>query len=225
MKVGTDGVLLGAWANAPQPTRLLDIGTGTGLIALMLAQRFPTAHIHAIELDLEASREAQHNFDASPWSARLELFHGNVLDWQVPIQYDLIVSNPPYFKSSLKPPKVNRTNARHQERLNLEHLFCLASQWSTAEGRLNLILPFNGASNINGLALQMGWHVDQRVLIHPFPEASQPKRVLLRFQKASCVSGESRLDLHESVKVRNSTGHRPYSPQFIELTRAFYLDH
>lgn len=225
MKVGTDGVLLGAWTKAQSPTQVLDIGTGTGLIALMLAQRYSNARIHAVEIDHEACQEAQFNFDAAPWSDRLELFQTDLLNWKAPIQYDLIVTNPPYFKDGLTSPKGNRTKARHQKSLKLESLFQFAFEWSTDAGQFDLILPFDLSDQVNELAKQIGWYMHQQLKVFSFPEAKAPKRVLWSFRKTATPSGESHLILHESEQEKSPKGQRRYSQAFIELTHDFYLKH
>ena len=140
MKVGTDGVLLGCWsgydaAAAGSPTiphryhyaRCLDIGTGSGLIALMLAQRFPDALIDAIDIDKAAVEQAAENFAASPWSDRLHAFHVRLQEWQSHSAPSLIVSNPPYFQNSLKNPDKGRQTARHTDTLS----FCELIHHST----------------------------------------------------------------------------------------------
>ena len=118
MKVGTDGVLLGAWTNLSQSRRILDIGTGTGLIALMMAQRVPEVPITAIDIDAEAVNQANENFSASPWNNRLEAVLQDVCTYTEKNSFDTIVSNPPYFINSLKCPDNQRTTARHTDTLD-----------------------------------------------------------------------------------------------------------
>ena len=113
MKVGTDGVLLGAWADCNGAKRILDIGTGTGVIALMLAQRNAEAEVQAVEIDETATRRARSNFDLSPWAERLTVENCAVQEFAPAEKFDLIVSNPPYFVDSLLPPDAKRSTARH----------------------------------------------------------------------------------------------------------------
>ena len=119
MKVGTDGVLLGAYAPLPDwSSHVLDIGTGCGLVALMMAQKYPNAQIDAIDIDEAAAEQAQENFQASPWSDRLHAYASRLQDWQPNEKYDVIVSNPPYFQNSLKNPDKARQTARHTDTLS-----------------------------------------------------------------------------------------------------------
>ena len=122
MKVGTDGVLLGAWASCDGAERILDIGTGTGVIALMLAQRNTEAKIHAVEIDSTATQRARSNFDMSPWAERLDVECCAVQAFNRAEKFDLIISNPPYFVDSLLPPDAKRSTARHTHDLTFEEL-------------------------------------------------------------------------------------------------------
>ena len=125
MKVGTDGVLLGAWTRTGQGCSILDIGTGTGLIALILAQRIPDARITAVELDREAALQAAENVRNSPWAARIEVVEADIRQYATRVShpFDIIVSNPPFFNSSLHSPSEARTQARHTDSLSYAELF------------------------------------------------------------------------------------------------------
>ena len=141
MKVGTDGVLLGAWCPVEGMRHVLDVGTGCGVIALMVAQRNHTALIDAIDIDHDAIEEATLNFVASPWSERLTAIEADFNDMTRHDRYDMIVSNPPYFTDSLLPPDAARTMARHTESLTYSQLIEGAAQRLTDEGILALISP------------------------------------------------------------------------------------
>lgn len=119
MKVGTDGVLLGAWANLQNASHLLDIGTGTGLIALMAAQKNPETTIDAIEIDTDAYGQAQENITSSPWAKRIRIYNISIFDFFPSRKYDTIICNPPFFVHSTTPPGKSRTIARHCE--NFSH--------------------------------------------------------------------------------------------------------
>ena len=146
MKVGTDGVLLGAWCCVENITRILDVGCGTGLISLMLAQRCQ-AEIDAVDIDEAACIQARENADRSPFGDRLQIFHrpfANFVNESAGIrQYDCIVSNPPYFIDSLKCPDKQRNQARHTDTLTLEELIEGSKQLLAPQGKLYLILPFD----------------------------------------------------------------------------------
>ena len=123
MKVGTDGTLLGAWVRLPDTTRsILDIGTGSGLIAIMTAQRSSEAHITAIDIDADCAAQARLNAEASPWSDRFSVLHTSLQDFTTKERFDVIVSNPPYFIDSLTSPDAGRTTARHTATLPFEEL-------------------------------------------------------------------------------------------------------
>ena len=141
MKVGTDGVLLGAWTDLSHSRRILDIGTGTGLIALMLAQRCMDARITAIDLDSAAVEQAQENIQASPWKDRIEALQQDICTYHPNGTFDTIVSNPPYFIDSLKCPDGQRSTARHTDTLDADRLIGKVSELLTSDGRFSIILP------------------------------------------------------------------------------------
>ena len=144
MKVGTDGVLLGAWAGTESCSRILDVGTGTGLIALMLAQR-SKAVVDAIDIDADACLQAQENAESSLFAGRINVFHSDLVDFAQASThlYDLIVSNPPYFVDSLKCPNLQRNTARHTDTLTLEDLLQYSRKLLAPQGRIALILPYD----------------------------------------------------------------------------------
>ena len=142
MKVGTDGTLLGAWAQVPiKSARILDIGTGTGLIALMMAQRFPEATVLGIDIDGEAVNQAQENVVLSPFASRVEIRLQNVLDFEYKEGFDAIVSNPPYFVDALTCPDQQRTIARHTISLTYEGLMKSAYRLLKPDGMFSLVIP------------------------------------------------------------------------------------
>ncbi len=143
MKVGTDGVLLGAWADHPKPEYILDIGTGTGLIALMMGQKFNKASIHAIEIDEGAYLTAVHNINHSPWKNRIKVYHQKMEDFRPWVKYDLIVCNPPFFNENAKAKSLPRQWARHNIKMKLEDLFLFIQQFLTDSGKASLIYPKN----------------------------------------------------------------------------------
>lgn len=181
MKVGTDGVLLGAWTPVVDNQRILDVGTGTGLVALMLAQR-SEAIIDAVEIDALACEEAKYNFDHSPWSNRLKVFN---MDFQVfanlPFEpYDLIISNPPFFVNSLKTKNAATSVARHDEMLSFEQLITASGRLLSITGRFCVIIPFASCIDFRESARLAGFYLRHETQVIPkFGRA--PKRVLLEF--------------------------------------------
>ncbi|HMI01545.1 MAG TPA: methyltransferase [Pedobacter sp.] len=145
MKINTDGVLLAAIAQHSNPLHILDIGTGTGVIAMMMAQRFPGALVDAVEIDEPAAMRAQKNFIASPFACRLHAVHTSMEAYDTPKKYDLIISNPPFFVRDLKNPEGRKSMARHADESFFEALVQKAGTILSAEGLLWLILPVKQA--------------------------------------------------------------------------------
>ena len=219
MKVGTDGVLLGAWAgeNTTYP-RILDIGTGSGLIALMLAQRFERAQIIGIDIDIEASQQAHENFQASPWHTRLQVQHTALQDFSVNEEglFDLIVSNPPFFQNSLKNPNYQRSTARHTDTLPHSVLLASVARLLKEDGRFCVILPTELTDSLLQTALQYGLHEQRRLEVYPTPQRPC-KRILLDFGKKKSV-----FPLQEKLIIEMEGRHN-YSPEYRQLTSSFYL--
>lgn len=213
MKVGTDGVLLGAWTDVSASRQILDIGTGTGLIALMLAQRC-TAHVTAIDIDTEAVGQATENINASPWKHRMEVWQQDVCQLQTDRRYDTIVSNPPYFNQSLKGPDSQRNTARHTDTLNAGDLFRKTAELLAPEGCFSLIIPSDQTDEIIRIAATYGLHPSRRTDVITRP-GLPPKRALLAFRKTAreCMKNELVIELDRHV----------YSEDYIALTRDFYL--
>ena len=214
MKVGTDGVLLGAWTNLENANRILDVGTGTGLIALMLAQRTIHARITAIDIDVDAVGQAQENVQASSWKDRVEVALQDVCSYASDGLFDIIVSNPPYFINSLKCPDGQRTTARHTDSLDVNRLIEKVTEILAPEGRFSLILPADQTDELLRIAEENGLYPSRltRVITRP---GLPPKRVLVEFRKApqSCEETELVVELDRHV----------YSEDYIALTKDFYL--
>jgi tRNA1Val (adenine37-N6)-methyltransferase len=217
MKVGTDGVLLGAWVDPHTAGSILDVGTGTGLIAIMLAQR-SSALIHGVEIDESAFQQAKANARLCPWNARLNFSHDSFQCFarQTQYHYDLIVSNPPFFRNSLRPPALGRQLARHDDRLSYECLFFYASSLLTKTGRFSLIIPFEETENINRLALFNRFHLHKQTIVQAYPE-KPPIRCLFEFSK-----GQVHQPLITEMAIRKRTGD-DYSTDYKMLTGAYYL--
>lgn len=214
MKVGTDGVLLGAWAGVGTAGRVLDIGTGTGLIALMAAQRNPTACIDAIEIEPVAYGQALENVSESPWADRIRLHLTSLQDFNPPIRYDSIVCNPPFFKNSTKTPDSGRTMARHADTLPHEELIAHSARLLSEQGSFCFILPPAETLALLQTARQYRLYPFRITSVLPNP-GKPPKRYLVHLVPYRTETTENELIIEISR-------HR-YSQEYKELTQDFYL--
>ena len=214
MKVGTDGVLLGAWTNLKNANRILDVGTGTGLIALMLAQRTRDAKITAIDIDVDAVGQAKENVLASPWKDRVEVALQDVCTYVPDGLFDIIVSNPPYFVNSLKCPDGQRTTARHTDSLDANRLIGKVTELLAPEGCFSLILPADQTNELLRIAGEYGLYSSRITRVVTRPGLS-PKRVLVEFRKTIRICEENELVVELDRHV--------YSEDYISLTKDFYL--
>ncbi|RQE03499.1 tRNA1(Val) (adenine(37)-N6)-methyltransferase [Prevotella intermedia] len=213
MKVGTDGVLLGSWAKGGK--RILDIGTGTGLIALMMAQRFPDANIDAIEIDENAVIQATENVLRSPFTKQIVVKHCSLQTYsEAKEKYDSIVCNPPYFVDSLKNNDNNRTVARHTDTLPFNELIKCAYQLLTPNGHFSLVLPVESYRILEPEAILNGFSVIKKVLVKTTP-SKQPKRILVELGK---VPDEY---FSTTEYLQDSAGNK--SEWYKEITKEFYL--
>jgi tRNA1Val (adenine37-N6)-methyltransferase len=214
MKVGTDSVLLGAWADVHAAARVLDVGTGCGVLALMVAQRTsPTTRITAIELDLHAAAEARENFQQSPWHERLSLVAADFLTWRTNEQFDLIISNPPYFENSLLPPAAARTAARHTVALHTWEILVFAKTHLTATGSVNVVLPTKEGELLIEKSRQLPMWLTRQCRVRS--RAHKPvERLLLEFRLTPKDTESHELILHATDTARSAAYHA--------LTDAFY---
>ena len=213
-KGGTDGVLLGAWTDTTHSRHVLDIGTGTGLIALMLAQRCPEAQITAIDIDNEAVAQAKENIHSSPWRGRVEATLQDICSYAVQSMFDTIVSNPPYFINSLKSSDTQRNTARHTDTLSAEDLIRKTADLLTEDGYFSIILPTEQIEELIQISERVGLYPSRRTHVITRP-GLMPKRTLMEFCKreTSCSIDELVVELDRHV----------YSKEYIALTRDFYL--
>ena len=183
MKVGTDGTLLGAWALASEgPCRILDIGTGTGLIALMMAQRYPQALVTAIDIDEGAVRQAKENVSASPFADRIIVYKTDVLTYEEEKKYDSIVCNPPFFENSLTCPDPHRTMARHTVTLGYRQLMEAAFRLLKVEGRFSVIIPTDCRKRLESESYLNGFFIS-RVCSIKTTSSKTPKRYMIELKK------------------------------------------
>lgn len=216
MKVGTDGTLLGAWAQAPEAhSRILDIGTGTGLIALMMAQRYPKGIVMGIDIDADAISQARENVMESPFSDRITIQQCDVLQFYDTDGFDTIVCNPPYFVDSLICPDEQRTTARHTITLSFEGLAKAAFRLLKMDGLFSMVIPTDNRSCMEAAARMEGFFLSRAYLIKTTPQ-KKPKRQLIEFRKYPV----NEIDTNE-VFIQISPNKR--SPWYQELTQAFYI--
>ena len=214
MKVGTDGVLLGAWANGGK--RILDIGTGTGLIAIMMAQRYDEATVEAVELDEDAAQQAKENASASPFGNRIDIHSYAIQQYSVPIKFDSIVSNPPYFVDSLHNPDPQRSAARHACTLTYKDLFVAVKRLLASDGEFSAVIPTECLSQFTSEAYLAGLSQSRRCYIRTTPR-KQPKRALVAFRHAD----ESHSMESAEECLQNADGTR--SLWYDTLTKDFYI--
>lgn len=223
MKVGTDGVLLGAWYGMPSAddAAALDIGTGTGLIALMTAQRGEAAglRVDAVEIEAASYAQATENVATSPWASRVRVHNMSIQDYArcTTEKYALIVSNPPYFTQALKCPDPARTTARHTTELSYSELAACAAELLADEGRFAVILPHEQAQEFIDITQDHGLTLTRRTDVLPAP-TSQPKRALMEFAHNGYACPAS----VDTLVIENGARHE-YSYEYRALTKDFYL--
>lgn len=214
MKVSTDGILLGAWAANLEQGRVLDIGTGTGLLSLMFAQRNAQVQIDALEIDPSAATQARDNFEASPWGERLHLHAQALQDFEPKTAYDLFLCNPPYFDAGIIPAENARAQARHDQSLDFETLAKHCTRLASAQARLALILPAERHQQMLDTLAEQNWLLHQRMFIQANPHKVASRVLLL-------VGRERATPKEDLLIVRNEKGR--YSSQYQQLTSSYYL--
>ena len=217
MKIGTDAVLLGAWANVENhPFSVLDIGAGTGVISLMLAQRCHAEHIDAIEIDANAYEQCVSNFESSPWGNRLFCYHASLEEFveEIEDKYDLMVSNPPFYSVDYKSGNEQRDLARFEDALPFKHLIESASKLLSDNGRFSVIIPFQEEEKLIALASDVNLFPN-RILRVKGNSESEIKRSLLEF---SFQDNDVQID-----NLTIETQRHQYTPEYINLTKDFYL--
>lgn len=218
MKVGTDGVLLGAWTPVVNnPFSILDIGAGTGLIALMLAQRSHAEQIDAIEIDDDAYEQAVENFEESPWGDRLFCYHAGLDEFVEEMEdeeYDIIVSNPPFYTENYSSGNEQRDKARFTESLPFEELIEAAAILLSENGIFSVIIPFKEEEKFKAIAAEFGLYPAKITRVKGTPE-TQIKRSLLAFIRLQTETAVDELVIE--------TARHHYTPEYTALTKDFYL--
>ena len=214
MKVGTDGCLLGGWFDCLQSQRILDVGTGSGLIAIMAAQRC-NAMVTGIEIDSEAALQAKDNVKNSPWGDRVAIIKKDLLEYVPEELFDTIVSNPPYFVNSMKCDNASRTLARHSDSLGSEEFFACADRLLAPHGKVSIVIPCDIAEEWRRSANGYGFVASRIAYIKTTPRKA-PKRVLLEFSRGNAVEC-----IESTLVLENSPG--VYSKEAQDILRDFYL--
>ena len=219
MKVNTDGVLLGASMTIrPEDKRFLDIGTGTGTIALMAAQRScADAKVDAIDIDEPSASEAAANFANSPWSENMQAFNMSLDEFakETLAMYDLIFSNPPYFEDSLTAPDERKSTARHtSDGLSYRDIFDFASERLVPSGRVSLVLPADQERELCRYARMSGFHLFRILRVRTVPRKA-PTRIIAEFARERCdLPSDNILTIQNEGK---------YTQEYLSLTHNFYL--
>ncbi len=217
MKVGTDGVLLGAWVNINgNEQRILDIGTGSGLIALMIAQRTESSRVDAVEIDESSAEQAAENIVASPWRDRVEAICSDIKCYESVEKYDLIVTNPPYFVDSLLSPNSGRTMARHTTQLSFSELIQSVIRLLDNAGRFALILPASEAQIFDKEA------VGYLSLVRRCAVYGRADLPVKRYMSEYILASDTCALSSESIVIEGET-RGAYTDEYRELTRDFYL--
>ncbi len=216
LKVGTDGVLIGAWADVQNCNTILEIGTGSGVIALMLAQRNLNALVDAVEIDSHSAETAKRNFLKSPWSGRLNVHHCSIQEYaKTNKKYDLIVCSPPYFRNSMKPLRREDFFSKHDDNLPYEALIAVSFSLLDEFGKFCVILPSNEEKYFCRLASAQGYFVAKK--LHMFPVIGKPaKRIVLQLEK------QRREVISEEITILEEPSGE-YTDEYMSFSKEFYL--
>ena len=214
MKINTDGVLLGAIANQANARRILDIGTGTGVIAMMLAQRLPGAQIEAVEIDELAAVTADANFKSSSFAANCRAYHGDIATYQSGSKYDLVVSNPPYFVNDLKNQEHRKGIARHAGSQFFESMLLRVADLLDKSGSFWYILPVKQAENMIQMASDYG--LSPSLIIHLHSDESKPE-----FRWIVCLDYTGNKTAHQNLYIYQTEG--VYTDAYRQLLKDFFL--
>ena len=217
MKIGTDSVLLGAWTPLNHPQSILDIGAGTGLLALMLAQRCDALTIDAVEIDEQAYIECSENFEENPWGDRLFCYHASFEEFftEMDESYDLIISNPPFYSTDYKTPEKARNTARFSDALPSKQLLEGVSRLLAVEGYFSVILPYSESETLITLEATFGLF-PQKITHTRGNQKSELKRSMMLFARKPLPSYPNHI-----FTIEKERG--VYTDEYKELTKEFYL--
>ncbi|MFC0603129.1 tRNA1(Val) (adenine(37)-N6)-methyltransferase [Winogradskyella pulchriflava] len=217
MKIGTDGVLLGAWTSLKNnPFSVLDIGAGTGVLSLMIAQRSHAENIEALEIDTDAYEQCSENFENSPWADRLFCYHASLLEFVEEIEdaYDLIICNPPFYSEDYKTDNTSRDLARFNDSMPFEHLVYAVANLLSDTGIFSAVIPFKEEEKFIELASKVGLFINRTLHVKGNPD-SEIKRSFLEFS-----FNKTKIEISELII---ETERHQYTEDYISLTKDFYL--
>jgi len=214
MKINTDGVLLGAMVDHQLPRRILDIGTGTGVIALMLAQRFPEAFIQAVEIDEKAAETAERNFVASVFNERLKVQHVAIEGFNSDEKFDLIVSNPPFFVNDLKNQEARKGIARHADEQFFYDLIIKVNELLSATGIFWFVLPVKQAEQLISSGIQYGLYLNQQIDLHS-DETKPAFRKIVGLSRSKVALERMQFNIYQAEKVYTQTYQNLLKPYFL----------
>ncbi|MBP6574663.1 MAG: methyltransferase [Flavobacteriales bacterium] len=206
IKVGTDAVLLGAWTNYDKAERILDIGTGCGVLALIAAQRNGTARIDGIEIDTASAEEARANAASSPWNDRLRIHNMDARKLVSSDRYELIISNPPFYAGEEASPDSRKSVAKHSGELTFNELLCAADKLLAADGRISVVLPLNREKDFLTDAALFGLKPNRRCVVR-YLGSRPPKRVMLELGRRAEELEQEEITV-ESTQGEFSAGYR-----------------
>lgn len=217
MKIGTDGVLLGAWTSVElNPFSVLDIGAGTGVLSLMIAQRSYAENIEALEIDADAYEQCSENFENSPWADRLFCYHASLLEFveEIDDKFDLIICNPPFYSENYKTENTSRDLARFNDAMPFEHLIFAVANLLSKDGLFSVVIPVKEERKFIELASKSGLFPNRILHVKGNPD-SEIKRSLLEFSFTESATKTSQLVIE--------TERHQYTEDYINLTKDFYL--
>ncbi len=218
MKVGTDGVLVGAWADVESAKHILDIGSGCGLISLMTAQR-SKARITGVEIEPLAADESKYNIGLSPWEQRISIINddiNSILDSNLLINVDHIVSNPPFFNNGITAPDINRATARHCKTLDFDSLIKISKKLLVENGKLTFISPYDRKNEIISNVTFSQLHLSRYCDVYAKQSDQIPTRILWEISVENCATSQTQLAIREE--------NNQYTSEYIDLTRLYYLN-
>ncbi|MCE7039733.1 tRNA1(Val) (adenine(37)-N6)-methyltransferase [Dyadobacter sp. CY312] len=218
MKVCTDACVLGASSELGNSKRILDIGAGTGLLSLMTAQRYPFAHIHAVELDSDAYLQAVDNVAASPFSGQISLFNTAIQEFVPAYQYDSIISNPPFFQSDLLSPDTQKNQAHHSTSLTFNDLLAAIDRLLTDQGQFHILLPKDESELFYQKAKTLGWFMTNNLTLQHNKD-KKPFRRIMTFGRSYLSENE----IDNTVLNIYGENNKVYDPEFVSLMKDFYM--